>query len=440
VADPFAKTLIIIDEGHNLFSDDPSGLSVQERADFQFAQNMIFNSYKTSGRDSARLLVLSATPELNGINGLFQILNTFMPVELDRLPLNQEITEPLIKRIETASKKYISYYDSSTNASIFAQKDIRRILSKISKDKANIFSSHCDDQRCQTDIRKEYRYDHSQQKTIKKCLQINNTIEKIECMENALIWNDVMKNEYKYASKKFDPVMVKERLPIISTKIQHMLKNIKTLDKIDKDKHRRTFKHVIYVENPVHVNALLSGMIANDYNLATNVVQKTQPSGRVVNSMDIVLRDYPKHRNKNIAAFTAAPIYGKYLGKNLIKKMRNVFNERPDNTYGQNIRFVVIDRNFLEGVSFFDTKYIHILTIPDNEQEMTQLVGRVVRFCGHKGLPFKVDIGWNINIQIYENYDKSENIDKMIASMKNTDKNNDIKTIKKIIFEEHLKM
>ena len=66
-----------------------------------------------------------------------------MPIELDRLPLDSDISEPLIKRIVKASKKYISYYDSSTNASIFAQKDIRRILSKISKDKSKMFIGHC---------------------------------------------------------------------------------------------------------------------------------------------------------------------------------------------------------------------------------------------------------------------------------------------------------
>jgi superfamily II DNA or RNA helicase len=431
--DPFNKTLIIIDEGHNLFSNDPNNISLQEKANYKLVQEMIFNSYNISGKDSAKLLILSATPDLNGIEGLFQLLNIMMENPSERI--NSNINDELINKIKIASKKYVSYYDPSSNPSIFAKKYIERIVTKVSKDNSNLILSHCKNTECREHLKNEYR--NNQQSSFKKCIKNPDKSEKIKCLENTIIWNDVVKKEYKFSSIKFDKELINKRLPLISTKMAALLKNINLLDKLDKIKSGKTFKHVIYVEKSQHVSLLLSVLIANNYNIITKPITKLTITNRQVKTTGIVLNKYGKNKNKNVAVFSNTPIYNKYIGKNLVKKMLSMVNSRPANNYGENIRFSVIDRNYLEGISLFDTKYLHILTPPTNNEEMTQLIGRVVRFCGHKGLPFKPDIGWDINILMYENYINSINIDNMIKNLKGQD-DTILKKIKTVIINNSI--
>lgn len=70
--DPIRKTLIIIDEVHKLFSTD---VPVQERPNLEAIKKGIKNSYKVSGKDSARMLLMSATPISSDPMDLIKILN-----------------------------------------------------------------------------------------------------------------------------------------------------------------------------------------------------------------------------------------------------------------------------------------------------------------------------------------------------------------------------
>lgn len=61
-------------------------------------------------------------------------------------------------------------------------------------------------------------------------------------------------------------------------------------------------------------------------------------------------------------------------------KLRNeilkIYNKRPDNIYGENIRYLLIDQGFKEGIDVFDVKYVHIfddLLTPSDEK---QAIGR----------------------------------------------------------------
>jgi hypothetical protein len=47
--------------------------------------------------------------------------------------------------------------------------------------------------------------------------------------------------------------------------------------------------------------------------------------------------------------------------------------ERPSNIYGENIRFLVIDPGFKEGIDVFDVKYMHMLEPLVTKAEQTQV-------------------------------------------------------------------
>ena len=71
-ADPLKKTLIIIDEAHKLYSSDFKGAEKPDVGAFYAA---LQNSYKTSGKDSARVVLMSATPYNESPMELMSLLN-----------------------------------------------------------------------------------------------------------------------------------------------------------------------------------------------------------------------------------------------------------------------------------------------------------------------------------------------------------------------------
>ncbi len=70
--DPFKKSLIIIDEAHKLFAEDTPA---QERPDIKALKRALYNSYKTSKKESCKLLLMTATPYTNDPMQLFKLLN-----------------------------------------------------------------------------------------------------------------------------------------------------------------------------------------------------------------------------------------------------------------------------------------------------------------------------------------------------------------------------
>jgi len=71
--DPLRKTLLIIDEAHKLYGGND--LSSIERPDMKKLHKSIMNSYKTSGKDSVRLMLMTATPITNDPMELIKLLN-----------------------------------------------------------------------------------------------------------------------------------------------------------------------------------------------------------------------------------------------------------------------------------------------------------------------------------------------------------------------------
>ena len=80
--DMLRRTLLIVDEVHKLHDGD---LLATEKADFSVIQRYIWNSYRVSGADSVRPLLMTATPIGDTPASLFDILNVLIPNEEGRL-------------------------------------------------------------------------------------------------------------------------------------------------------------------------------------------------------------------------------------------------------------------------------------------------------------------------------------------------------------------
>ena len=127
--DPLRKTFLVIDEIHKLQDGD---LSAAEAADFHTIQNYIFKSYDSSGKESVRPLLMTATPITDSPRELFEILNTLIPKEADRFPTldafrqkysdaDGSISDAGRQYYQKRAKGLVSYLNREFDPTTFAQ-------------------------------------------------------------------------------------------------------------------------------------------------------------------------------------------------------------------------------------------------------------------------------------------------------------------------------
>jgi superfamily II DNA or RNA helicase len=121
--DPLKKTFIVLDEVHKLQDGD---LGPLEAADFATVQAAIRRSYDLSKDDSARLLLLTATPG----EGLLELLNTLIPEKDKRLPTSfqslyfgdgKRIAPEGVRLFQERAKGLLSYLTREKDPTTFAQ-------------------------------------------------------------------------------------------------------------------------------------------------------------------------------------------------------------------------------------------------------------------------------------------------------------------------------
>jgi len=129
VEDPLRKTLIVIDEAHKLYSSDFKGA---EKPDVPAFSEALQNSYAVSKRDSARVLLMTATPYNESPMELMSLLNLCRE---KKVALPDTIPEFVAKYMDSTGnfskegvRKYmddvagqISYLNREADPSQFAQ-------------------------------------------------------------------------------------------------------------------------------------------------------------------------------------------------------------------------------------------------------------------------------------------------------------------------------
>jgi hypothetical protein len=139
-ADPLRKTLIIIDEAHKLYSADFKGA---EKPDVPAFIAALQNSYATSGVDSARVLLMTATPYNESPMELMMLLNlcrpkaSWLPTELadfiaKYMDSNGRFTKQGLQAYMDDIAGQISYLNREADPSQFAQPVFADVIVPIS--------------------------------------------------------------------------------------------------------------------------------------------------------------------------------------------------------------------------------------------------------------------------------------------------------------------
>ncbi len=138
--DPLRKTLIVIDEAHKLYSSDFKGA---EKPDVGAFMNALQKSYKVSGENSARVLLMTATPYNESPIEMMKLLNLCRPSEKwlpETIPEFLEkymdekgnFTKPGLHNYMDDVAGQISYLNREADPSQFAQPVFSEIVVPIS--------------------------------------------------------------------------------------------------------------------------------------------------------------------------------------------------------------------------------------------------------------------------------------------------------------------
>ncbi len=197
---------------------------------------------------------------------------------------------------------------------------------------------------------------------------------------------------HKIDKDNFDLKDFNKNLEDISPKAIALLNNIEKLDKADMINHKKRFKHVIYTDiknSSAGSKMIAASMMTKGF---TNIYDK---------NLKIDDNKISKNYNNNFALLCSVQIYNKPFPVKLKNNIISKYNERPDNIYGKNIRFIIIDSGYKEGIDLFDVKYIHIFEPLITNSDEKQVIGRGTRFCGQKGLVFEANLGWPLHVYKY---------------------------------------
>jgi hypothetical protein len=149
-ADPLRKTLIIIDEAHKLYGS--SDLSTIERPDMDALHKSLMNSYAVSGRNSVRLLLMTATPITTNPMEMVQLINLCKPMG-EQMPIHfddftNKYLEPDSGKFSGPGQQqylddvagYVSYLNREKDARQFSQPIIHHVnVPLVKMDDVNAF-------------------------------------------------------------------------------------------------------------------------------------------------------------------------------------------------------------------------------------------------------------------------------------------------------------
>ena len=207
-------------------------------------------------------------------------------------------------------------------------------------------------------------------------------------------------------STSYDPsILTKE----VSAKFTTLIDKIRQLDSVDMQQYGTKFKHFIYTdirESAYGAKAMASFLIANGFDLCMNVEEKLiKRRGKMVKTKHgetkFQLKDAIPKGSERFAILQSLPLWKNSLTVETKKDILRTFNARPENIHGEQLRIIVLDSKFKEGIDLFDVKYVHLLEPAIANSDLKQAVGRATRFCGQKGLAFLPNKGWQLQVYIY---------------------------------------
>ena len=124
VPDPFYKTLLVIDDAHKLM--DVPGL-------YPELKNVLRSSYDKSGKHSAKVLLMTATPFAKGTTTFFNLINLLKTNDIPEptATFNAESRAQFMESIENL----VSHYERTFDPVLYAVPEVEYVIASLAKNK-----------------------------------------------------------------------------------------------------------------------------------------------------------------------------------------------------------------------------------------------------------------------------------------------------------------
>ena len=212
-------------------------------------------------------------------------------------------------------------------------------------------------------------------------------------------WSKILPH-HKFDNRNFNAEEVLESIHTASPKLEQLFHIIAQVDENDMNTHGKYFKHFIFSdvkEGGYGAKILASAFIANGYkNLITAVPVQNQKSMRMT-----LLKAGEDGRSKSFGLLASTAVFNTEFNQKFKKEVLQLYNKRPDNIQGEEMRFIILDSGYKEGIDLFDVKYVHIFEPSMTIADLKQTIGRATRTCGQKGLVFEPNVGWPLYVYNY---------------------------------------
>jgi hypothetical protein len=242
-----------------------------------------------------------------------------------------------------------------------------------------------------------YRYNDSEDDDEDDFESMNATDKTAECIRNRTNFT-IPKTFHMIDKKDFNPEMLNVYIENdASPKLKLLLEQIRLLDLQDMKQSGKLYKHLIFTDvnrSTYGAKIIASALSANGFNLAYH------PQGTgfsMYDSKKLLLT-----KNYNYAVLLSKSFFDRPVNTKIRKVILDTFNSRPDNSYGELVRFIILDQGFKEGIDLFDVKYVHLFEPLAVNADEKQAIGRATRFCGQKGLEFHPRYGWPLYVYKYD--------------------------------------
>jgi len=166
----------------------------------------------------------------------------------------------------------------------------------------------------------------------------------------------------------------------------------------------KKFKHFIFSDSKSSmggVKLLASALIASGLKLGYTA--KPKLGKKHWDKLELLTNaQLAKSKFNHFYMLCSKSVYDDSISVSTKKAILARFNERPDNVYGENIRIILMDGGYKEGIDLFDIKYVHIFEPTLTQADQKQVIGRGTRTCGQKGLDFHPQKGWPLYVYVYD--------------------------------------
>jgi hypothetical protein len=416
--DRLHRMFIVLDEAHLLYDTTRRD---ERRVQPAAIEAAIFNSYATSGDDSCRLLILTASPLVRHPTDFLRLLSLcqadpnarYAPTdgEFDAkyFPTDSKTSIDFVNR-EVLPKLgrlifgTVSYLGVTSSSPVFPSfNSVRTIFVPASKPQI-AQAVKCSGRTTTADVA--------------KCLKrTDHAIDAVLDLTFDTAWSSVRANANLYRSHLF----------LFAPKQHALVHAIQRANREDFQNYGHLFKHVVYVDfgadrfvkSLITIFRLFNFSLVTHYGL-TGLVLGSARTVRQTTGADggsEYIHNYhdprydPAAENPSVAGpgvtfLLAGSVGGHKVDTKDNKRVLDFFNRASDhergvefdqngvqglgNEFGEYAQVLIIPKQFKEGFSIFDAKYFWELVPSASIFEGLQAVGRVTRQCGNKNLALRL--------------------------------------------------